>query len=720
MKQPDLLDLLEQVSVQEGVLALHEAGAGANLTQRASKLEVITAAREWATTKARRKKLRDAIAPYLDTEEAPPAADVAGPAPAASEPAKSATPTTRARRRSPAMDDPLPNPCYVVFCRICGIKDMTADELGAAMQALADVCAAPGDSAVHSVHSSVYGRLLCLRDVVPALQVAESVLDRAAEKGVKLAVGVSMGRLEPFLDFGAGNVVGPAINLAARLAAMDEAESKIVLLPDVHGQATQTADYPVTAFARPQDGRVKRTTFQYHLLLHRSPKLGNLPDVGEHRTMGADAVVYDIVRFSEKPPDEQWAVVTELNEAVRDVLHGFDGQKLANQRTLWHSPAGDGGVLVFGGSGGDTAWVFARELASHCRGKVEIRLGVAHGQTVVIGNDLPVGASILRADALSAHPQPWQHCVDATFWGLRSEAHRREWTATPVEDDQKALLILRHGPQAPPRLTAPNADILELCPRCFAEVVRLAETPGLAGFLDGVTPVGFIEGLTADGALQALRDINGALDSLSAGPPTDALMDLLAALAPLYVPAALIARTRAALGIDISDRELYRGGVVEIGSDTHESADSIIRGAFFDRPCVWDWQDAGDEKGYVPKARWRLDAASVPPRGTLGSTRVDELKRRLQQTCRNARDFEGAMAVMSEWLYEGRPLLVLCDQSIISLLDDVSPSTCRMRDGTTRSFKELALFLHMCAEERTDIQGLYDRLCTIVEKLNRA
>ena len=66
MKQEDPFELLSQISSQEAVLALHEAGAGANLTQRASKLEVIAVAREWAVNETRRRKLRIAVGKYLD------------------------------------------------------------------------------------------------------------------------------------------------------------------------------------------------------------------------------------------------------------------------------------------------------------------------------------------------------------------------------------------------------------------------------------------------------------------------------------------------------------------------------------------------------------------------------------------------------------------------------------------------------------------------------
>jgi hypothetical protein len=109
---------------------------------------------------------------------------------------------------------------YVVFCRIFGVQDMSVEWLAGAQKVLMEVCAEAEknrDFQVLSVHSSVYGRFLCVPHSVQALKTAIQMLDQAVSKGVQLAIGVEVGRLEPVDDFGTKNLIGHPINLAARL-----------------------------------------------------------------------------------------------------------------------------------------------------------------------------------------------------------------------------------------------------------------------------------------------------------------------------------------------------------------------------------------------------------------------------------------------------------------------------------------------------------------------
>ena len=112
------------------------------------------------------------------------------------------------------------------------------------------------------------------------------------------------------------------------------------------------------------------------------------------------------------------------------------GLDRARKGQLWYAPAGDGGVLVFApdDGGGDTALLFARNLAHGCKPEVEIRLGIATGSVVVIEGSLPAGKGILRADKLSSFPANWQICVNKAFWNGRSETDQRLWRTTPEEE----------------------------------------------------------------------------------------------------------------------------------------------------------------------------------------------------------------------------------------------------------------------------------------------
>ena len=56
-----------------------------------------------------------------------------------------------------------------------------------------------------------------------------------------------------------------------------------------------------------------------------------------------------------------------------------------------------------------------------------IRIGIATGTVAVLDGGLPVGAAILRADALSSYPPAGTMCVSKTFWMGRSADDRDRW-----------------------------------------------------------------------------------------------------------------------------------------------------------------------------------------------------------------------------------------------------------------------------------------------------
>ncbi len=214
---------------------------------------------------------------------------------------------------------------------------------------------------------------------------------------------------------------------------------------------------------------MKRTDFKYYVRERKKLlRHGTLPAAGPFRPpFDAYAVVFDLVRFSEKSADEQWGAVTKLRRIVLEVIQPLGGQDRASKQQLWHAPAGDGGVLVFStdSGGGAGAWLFARELVRHCREqRVEIRLGLAGDPAVVIAGELPVGPSIMRADELCGHPPTWGWCVDSAFWKERRPAERKDWVATPLPADAAALLIHPPGEEPPPPpVTLPQTPQLSNC-----------------------------------------------------------------------------------------------------------------------------------------------------------------------------------------------------------------------------------------------------------------
>lgn len=334
---------------------------------------------------------------------------------------------------------------YVVFCRICGLSDSSkADEVAAHHQVLIDTFtqARVGRAdEISSEHSSVYGRIFCMKNPVPALEAAIQVLDETARGGVRLAIGITVGSLEEVQDFEKPNRIGKALNLAARLAADKKADGKIHVEKGAYADI-QSARFPETSFGEPVNGKVKATEFGYRPLMHSPRVYGAAPHAGKYPTFVAHAIVCDVAGFSGKNLDDQWEAFMILREKVIATL-GRDGVRRARANQLWYSPGGDGGVLVFSEAdeGGEAAFAFAQRLAEACRDKVAVRVGIATGSVVVIAGNLPVGSGILRADRLSAYPGNWQMCVNTAFWEDRTDRDKKQWRSEKHESDDDAHLL---------------------------------------------------------------------------------------------------------------------------------------------------------------------------------------------------------------------------------------------------------------------------------------
>lgn len=452
-------------------------------------------------------------------------------------PSKRST-ASRSTKQQPAAPPPfasnLPDRLYIVFCRICGLGDFRVDELAGAQHALMEVAQGIADEApfggeVEAVRPSVYGRILFIRNPVPAMDAATMLLERCAARGVHLAIGITVGRLEKVESFGEWNLNGPEISHAARLAALDKAAERVVVSVPVFQAASVHSTYASHRFEGPLTGKVKRTNLRYYLLLHTVSRYGPPQPSPKHRSFDAHVVVFDIARFSEKDADTQWSLVTELRRRVEDELQPLHGTDRAKAGQLWYAPAGDGGVLVFStdSAGGKAALRLAQGLADACRPQIEIRLGIATGSVVVLPGQLPVGTGVLEADKLCGFPASWQICVNRAFWEpLRDSTPA--WRTAPVTDEPDALLLFprppdrdadREGPPQPdPKPTPPPHAEGDTNPFVWQEIRKLLdENPRLStevlsaldrGAKEDQKTLAVLAGLVhEEGLLEALRRV---------------------------------------------------------------------------------------------------------------------------------------------------------------------------------------------------------------------
>jgi class 3 adenylate cyclase len=331
---------------------------------------------------------------------------------------------------------------YVVFARVNGLADIASDRIAGAIECLARVAEDVGQERPEVLtYSSVYGRFWVVpRSVREVLRCAEAVLEAAAAGGVRLGVGITVGRIEVTQDLLEENLAGMAINHAARLAFLDGNEGCIAVDEEVVGDATDAGPFTAASFSSPQAGKVKRTELRYRWLERPSPSIAEVPSSQVSDTL-AQVVVYDIVRFSEMPQRDLVRAVEDLRHAVRRSLESAGLVRWTDGDDLWYAPAGDGGVVVFGPERGRAVWSFVQALLAHTADRVPVRVGIASGIVVVVGENLPVGKGVLRADRLSGLAEVGQPCVSQRFWKLLDDHEKENWLSEPMSEDTEALKV---------------------------------------------------------------------------------------------------------------------------------------------------------------------------------------------------------------------------------------------------------------------------------------
>ncbi len=170
-----------------------------------------------------------------------------------------------------------------------------------------------------------------------------------ARKGVRLAIGVACGRVEPTQDLLEHNVAGVVVNRAARLAHLPDGKGKIAVESHAALDAINARSMYETAFTPEQESQVKKTRLAFRWYSVEPTDLGTLPKQRDHvPAVTVHVVVYDIVQFSALDLTGLRLIVEKLRVAVSESLRALDvsDPRKADGR-FWYAPAGDGGVIGF-------------------------------------------------------------------------------------------------------------------------------------------------------------------------------------------------------------------------------------------------------------------------------------------------------------------------------------------------------------------------------------
>jgi hypothetical protein len=228
---------------------------------------------------------------------------------------------------------------YGIFVRCCGLApDSSTGEFVTSIEALDAILLQQIQDKQEDFFPNPYGGAIYRPDVSEALGAARALVSGLGEKGVPAAIGIAWGRFRRTVNVHAWNAAALPLNEAARLAFCTEAVGRVFVSPHVRkvvGSRVQFSeegachgkdkDYPYYAS--------KAASYEQRLSAPLVPT--------EVDPCAKNVVLWDIVKYSTKDPDEQ-AVLSHdlaLNATIAlDLFRAMRGD---------YSPAGDGGFAAF-------------------------------------------------------------------------------------------------------------------------------------------------------------------------------------------------------------------------------------------------------------------------------------------------------------------------------------------------------------------------------------
>ena len=271
-----------------------------------------------------------------------------------------------------------------------------------------------------------YGGAIYLAGIEETLDAVRALAAGLGAAGVSAGIGVAWGRFERIFNVQDWNSAALPLNLAARLAFSKDAVGRILVTPHFRKLAGDRIECSGDGVCE-----VKGASYRYHAIESpaRAAPAAAIPNSATAGTAVKNIVLWDIVKYSAKDPDDQAELSHSLALIADTALHKF------NRNPEDYSPTGDGGFALF--ETGLQAMAFAKELGKASK-KIVIRTGINHGEVAFVKRG-PVGPGVLRADEISAKAPSHGIAVLAEVWQNLDRNSREDWQPREVAPGILAL-----------------------------------------------------------------------------------------------------------------------------------------------------------------------------------------------------------------------------------------------------------------------------------------
>jgi hypothetical protein len=336
--------------------------------------------------------------------------------------------------------------------------DLTANtpiaKFVSAIEALDDLLFRQIDGNKNDFFPNPYGGAIYLAGIEETLDAVRALAAGLSAAGISAGIGVASGRFQRIFNVQDWNAAALPLNQAARLGFWEEAAGRILVTPHFRELAGDRIECRSEGVCE-----VKGVNHPYHAIesAERGALAAAVPNPATAGTAVKNIVLWDIVKYSAKDPDELAELSHSLALIADTALHKF------NRNPQDYSPTGDGGFALF--ETGLQAMAFAKELGKASK-KIVIRTGINHGE-VAFARRGPVGPGVLRADEISASAPSNGIAVLAEVWQNFDRNSREDWQPREVAPGILALDGAKPPVKTGP-LTAEDREIL---------VAALAESP---------------------------------------------------------------------------------------------------------------------------------------------------------------------------------------------------------------------------------------------------